>query len=68
MKYSQFLLSKAVVSYKISERGHEFLCFPWERLGLLPSRLWLDTLLSIYIILVHLPMSDEHEHSQSQEH
>lgn len=42
--------------------------FPWERLALLPSRLQPDTLLSIYIILAHLPTSEEHEHNQSQEH
>lgn len=59
MKYGQFLLSEAVVSYKISERGCVISCFPWERLGLLPSRLWSDTSISMYIILVHLPMSDE---------
>lgn len=40
-----------------------FYVFPSERLGLLPSRLWPDTLLSIYIILAHLPTSDEHEHT-----
>lgn len=33
--------------------------FPGKRLGLLSSRLWSDTLLSMYIILVHLPMFDE---------